>query len=71
MTLQSALLRATYLRTLQRLVGPHLGWRVVTPVNDLRAPPPCAQTGGEVFPLISPPTLFQPVHAAPHSEFSA
>ena len=34
MTLTAALLRASYLRTLHRFVGPHLCWCVRNAVNE-------------------------------------
>jgi hypothetical protein len=59
MTLQSALIRALYIRTLRRHVAPHLGFRVVNPSNDLR-PSACVsgvRKGCEVStPLASQPT---------------
>lgn len=36
MTLAQALMRAMYLRTLRRFVGPHLCWRVVNADNTNR-----------------------------------
>jgi hypothetical protein len=35
MTREAALMRFLYIRTLRRHVGPLMGWRVVTPSNDL------------------------------------
>lgn len=40
MTLAQALMRAMYLRTLRRFVGPHLCWRVVNAHNSNRPSSP-------------------------------
>lgn len=43
MTREQALMRASYLRTLHRFVGPLMGWRVVTPSNDLQRAAPLSR----------------------------
>lgn len=55
MTLQSALMRAIYIRTLRRHIGPLLGYRVRDVANDLRpsVPPANGRTDGEATPLAS------------------
>lgn len=71
MTLRSALIRALYIRTLRRHVGPHLVWRVVNADNDLRAPSSLrgVRKGGEDFPsLASPPTSLRRGPALPECE---
>lgn len=56
MSLQSAMLRACYLRSLRRFVGPRLGWRVRNADNDLRAPssPVEARKGAGSDPRLAP-----------------
>ena len=57
MTLHPYLLRACYLRTLRRFVGPHLAWQVRNPNNDLhRASSPRAGCKGVAAKNLLPAT---------------
>jgi hypothetical protein len=53
-------MRARYVRTLHRFVGPFLGWRITNPDNDLRPLSPVGVRKGDgAHPLpVSSPTIF-------------